>query len=505
MNPCRAGLRGFCAIALACHCLTSIVHMAQAQTTVSKEPRSARIANYDINVTLDDDAKRISGDMLLAWNNPSSDRIDELQFHLYANAFKNNKSTFLRETLHRKGVSAEGDDPSETAFEEDNGWGGIRVTHMKVDGVDVTQRISFFQPDDDNIDDQTVIRVSLPEAIAPRATARIQIVFEAQIPRCEERTGWWQDDFFMMVHWFPKLGVYETPGTRFLPADAPHGRWNCHQFHSATEFYADFGVYHVRITLPEKYLIGASGRILEERINGDGTKTVVAHADDVHEFAWVADAQFREAKDVWRSLETGREVAIRLLYQPDHACVVRKYLESAKNSLDYVHRWLGPDAYPYPNITVVDPRKGSGAGGMEYPTLFTGGAFWWREKLFGDGRRDVEDTAIHEFMHQIWFGVVASNEFEEAWLDEGLAVYSTGRIADELYGARTSVIDWWGARAGSVGMTQAAYAIDSRKSDGAIADPTFAHWHGSVAFTMAYDKPALVLTTLENYTAPAER
>ena len=79
----------------------------------------------------------------------------------------------------------------------------------------------------------------------------------------------------------------------------------------------------------------------ERRDNGDGTKTIVAHAEDVHEFAWVADAQFREATGAWRDPETGRSVAIRLLYQPDHDDVVDKYIGSTKSTLEYVHRWLG--------------------------------------------------------------------------------------------------------------------------------------------------------------------
>jgi len=473
--------------------------LAHAQPALFDQPLSSRTANYDISVVLDDEAKRIDGDLTLVWSNPSDDSIDELLFHMYANAFKNAGSTFLRETLHRKGIAAEGDDPSKMGFEKKNGWGGIRVARMEVDGEDVTARMAFVQPDDENTDDQTVLRVALPNPIAPRAAARIHMQFEALIPQCRVRTGWWQDDFFMMVHWFPKIGVYEPPSMRLVAADAPHGRWNCHQFHSGTEFYSDFGVYNVHITLPDKYVVGTTGVITEQRSDGKGMKTVVAHAEDVHEFAWVADAQFREASDVWKSSRTGREVAIRLLYQPDHEGVVDKYLGSTKAGLEYASQMLGDNAYPYPNVTVVDPRNQSGAGGMEYPMLFTGGAFWWAEKFFGDGARLVESVTVHEFLHQIWYGVVANNEFEEAWLDEGLTVYMTSRTLDALYGPETSFLNWWGLRAGAGGMSQAAYSLDTRQNDGAIADPTFAHWHRSVGFTMSYDKPALMLATLENY------
>lgn len=475
------------------------VTFATAQTTIFEKPLSPRIANYDIKVTLDDQAKRIDGQMILTWNNPSSDHIDELPFHLYTNAFKNAKSTHLRELLHSRASGFSGEAPDELGWEEDDGWGGIRITHMEVDGRDVTDRITFFQPDDDNRDDESVIHVALPRPIAPHASARIEITFEAHIPQNYRRSGWWQDDFFMMVHWFPKIGVYETPGMRFVPADAPKGRWNCHQFHSATEFYSDYGVYDVQITLPAKYVVGTTGQMIEQRSNGGATKTITAHAEDVHDFAWVADARFLEATDVWRSSETGQEVDIRLLYQPDHKGVVEKYLESTKQALDYVDRWLGPGTYPYPNVTVVDPRKGSRAGGMEYPTLFTGRAFWWGEQLFGEGLRLVESVTIHEFLHQIWYGIVGSNEFEEAWLDEGFTTYTQDRIMDELLGEKTSVLNWWGASMSSSDVSRIGYALAPHNNDGAIATPTFAHWRNGVGYSLSYSKTGLMLKTLENH------
>jgi hypothetical protein len=466
---------------------------------VAGQPLSARIANYDINVTLDDDTKHIVGDMVLAWNNPSDDRIDELQFHLYANAFKNARSTWMREYLHSRASSSDDSTVGEIKRARENGWGWIRITHMEVDGRDVTPQIAFHQPDDQNADDETVIRVPLADQIGPRGTARITVEFEGRVPQSRVRTGWWQDDSFTMVHWFPKIGVYEPPGTRFVPADAPHGRWNCHQFHAGTEFYADFGVYDVRITLPEKYIVGTTGRILTERSNGNGTKTVVAHAEDVHEFAWVADAQFREATDVWRSTVDGREVEVRLLYQLGHESVVKKYLESTKSTLEYVDHWLGPGAYPYPNITVIDPRASSGAGGMEYPMLITGGADWMAERIFGHGLRLVESVTIHEFLHQFWYGIVATNEFEEAWLDEGLTVYSDNRISAELFGEKTSMLNWWGASASAAGTQEAAYPLTRSRSDAPIAEPSFSGWHTNLTFSNAYFKPSLVLRTLENY------
>lgn len=464
-----------------------------------EKPLSPRIANYDINVTLDDETKSLSGQVVLTWHNPSDDEITELPFHLYPNAFANAKSTFIREMLHSSAASAKSGEPRKIPWDEDDGWGWLRIRSMTVDGEDVTSRLSAYQPDDGNADDRSVVRVTLPNPIPPRGVARIEMTIESKIPQCRRRTGWFGDDFYLLCHWIPKIGVYETPGMRFVPDDAPSGAWNCHQFHAATEFYADYGVYNASITLPDKYIVGTSGQIQDVRRNDDGTQTITAHAEDVHEFAWVADAQFREATDVWRSQRTGQEVVVRLLYQPDHEAMVRKYLDSVIATLEHVDGWLGPYAYPYPNITVVDPRKGSSAGGMEYPNLITGGARWWREQLFGDGLRPTESVTIHEFMHQIWYGIVGNNEFEEAWLDEGFTTYSQNRIMSDLWGEHTSWLDWWGVTGGVIARRRGSLAGAASRDDGSIADWTFAHWNTGVGRNMAYSKTSLMLHTLENH------
>ena len=479
--------------------VVAVIRSAAGQPTIFETPLSERVVHYTIKARLDDQTKHLDGDLTLVWNNPSNDRVGELQFHLYTNAFRNTRSTAGREMLHGKAVSSSRSLAKEVEWEEDDGWGGMNITRMEVDGLDVTDRITFFQPDDGNADDRTVIRVPLVDPVGPRAPATIHIVFESRIPQCHMRTGWWQDDFFMMAHWFPKIGVYEGPGTRFVPRDAAHGQWNCHQFHAATEFYSDFGVFDVEITLPQRYVVGTTGLIVERRGNDDGSQTIRAHAEDVHEFAWVADAQFREASDLWRSPQSGQEVKIRLLYQPDHGGVVHKYLGAVKDTLDHVDQWLGPAAYPYPNITVADPRAGSGAGGMEYPNLITGGAYWWVEQLFGEGAKPVELVTIHEFMHQFWYGIVGSNEFEEAWLDEGLTTYSEQRISASLFGADRSLLNWWGVHAGSALFSRLGYTRSRSKNDGAIADPTFAHWYLWIGPNLAYNKSSLMLVTLENY------
>jgi hypothetical protein len=129
-------------------------------------------------------------------------------------------------------------------------------------------------------------------------------------------------------------------------------------------------------------------------------------------------------------------VSCRLLLQPGHERARDRYVQSTRVSLAFFGLWFG--AYPYETLTVVDPPDdGSGAGGMEYPTFFTGGeaeAFltrWPFEKT-----RLIELVTVHEFGHQYWYGMVGSNEFEEPWLDEGLTDDSEHRAMALAYGPR---------------------------------------------------------------------
>jgi hypothetical protein len=452
-------------------CLIATLNPVAAFQIIFKEPLSPRIANYVISVSLDAEDKILEGKQTLVWTNPSDDRIVELQFHLYLNAFKNSQSTFMKSSGGQlRGFEMSGE-----------GWGWIDVTHMRVrNGEDLTSKIEFIQPDDGNEDDRTVFRVLLEKPILPRESVTLDLEFKAKLPTIFARTGY-HKDFFMVAQWFPKIGVYEPAGMRY----ATKGRWNCHQFHANTEFYADYGTYDVSITLPKKFVVGGTGVQQSETLNEDGSKTLLYRAEDVHDFAWTAFPDFTVVEDEWK------HVTIKLLLSPGHTQYAARYLHSAKVALDYFDRWVGK--YPYPNLTIVDPPVGAlGAGGMEYPTLITGGSFWG----LPEGLRVVEGVTIHEFGHQYWYGLVANNEFEEAWLDEGINQYYETRIMDETYGEKTSVINLAGFRVGDFENARASY----RGMKNPKIAPTFLNaWEYKAGGygSLTYSKSATFLTTLE--------
>ena len=160
-------------------------------------------------------------------------------------------------------------------------YGSNVVTSFEVVGMgDLTKQMKFISPDDGNPDDKTVFQVKLPRPVAPGQDVTFKITFKAKFPEVIARTGY-KRTFLLAGQWFPKVGVWW------------HGQWNCHQFHAMTEFFADFGTYDVKVTLPKDYVIGATGVQVAEQDNGNGTKTVGFHAEDVHDFAWTADPNFK--------------------------------------------------------------------------------------------------------------------------------------------------------------------------------------------------------------------
>ena len=457
---------------------SSLAGFPQPATSIFPASLSPRLANYQIDVTLDPVTKKLTGRETLTWSNPSTDVVRELQFHLYLNAFRNENSTFMRES----GGQLRGTEIDRNGNE--NSYGSIDVVSMKVRGSE-TLAYQFIQPDDRNRDDRTVIRVPLNKPIGPGETITLDIGFRAKLPKIFARTGF-SRDFYLVGQWFPKIGVYEPAGTRY----STQGQWNCHQFHAHSEFYADYGVYDVNITTPKNFRVGATGLLQTEKLHANGTKTSRYRAEDVVDFAWTASPYFQVINDSWKR-PSGGSVSIDVMMQPEHLHQAQRHIDAAKAALAYFDKHLGK--YPFPNLTIVDPPlHASGSFGMEYPTFITAGTV----SFMPDGVRSLEQVVIHEFGHQYFMQLLATNEFEEAWLDEGFNQYYEGRIMDATYGARQSVVDLLGFRMGDLESSRDDYVHQDNPAIGSSFGNTWQLPEGQYG-VLTYMKTATWLRTLE--------
>jgi hypothetical protein len=418
------------------------------------------VADYTLTATLDPEAHTVVGAGVIHWRNTSREPVHELWLHLYLNAFKNERSAFLRERVGGRGSA-----PPEA-------FGSIDVTKLALrepsgGSVDLLAGIELRTVAGD--EDETDARVPLPRAVGPLESIDLDVAFDDHLPVVIERTGY-RGHFHMIGQWFPKLARLE-----------PDGTWSHFPFHHLAEFYADFGTYDVTLDVPSSYTIGATGPVIEARL--DGGRRIERHVEhDVHDFAWTAWDEWKTAR------ETIDGVAVTVLYPPGFGGVADRALASVRFALPYDSACYGP--YPYTVLTVVVPQNdASEAGGMEYPTLITSDGPW----LTPPRVLVPEIVTVHELGHQWFYGLVASNEAAWPFLDEGLNQF-----------AETDAMARWqgeGSASSLFGLRLSDAALQAVAGNGAVHDEPVAQSAnafstGSNYAKLVYSRTAAVMDTL---------
>ncbi|MES2316126.1 MAG: M1 family metallopeptidase [Pseudomonadota bacterium] len=377
---------------------------------------SDRVVDYRIEASLDPVKHTVTGKQKLTWRNRSKVEVRSVYLHLYMNAFEGGGSTFFTEQRH-----------GQAGFYEDiaankGEWGHIELRRVMQGAAKVAW--SFVHPDNGPETDHTVVRFDLPAPVAPGASTVLDIDFLTQLPRVIARTGYF-GSYHLVGQWYPKMAVLELPGER--GATAP--RWNAHEHHQHSEFYGDFGYFDVKLTVPKGYTVGATGELQGMPSEKNGQVEHHYAQGDVHDFAWTADNRSATPlRDSWTGAGSPK-VAISVIYPPEMAASAAPAMKAAKESLAYFSRTLGP--YPYKTLTVVvPPYNASESAGMEYPTFFTAvGVSRVEPNTLAEF--EIEFVTVHEFGHNYFQGILASNEIEEPMLDEGLNEYWDQRMQSE--------------------------------------------------------------------------
>jgi hypothetical protein len=373
---------------------------------------SDRVVQYNIDAKLDPDKHTVDAQEKLTWRNRSQVPVRTVFLHLYLNAFESLRTTWFLEHHDFGGFRS-------NVPIKDGQWGWIELGKVQQGGHDVAWR--YVHPDGGTENDHTVVRFDLPEPVAPGASTTLDIAFHDQLPRVVARTGWW-GTFHMVAQWFPKVGVLELPGER--GATVP--RWNVHEFHAMSEFYADWGGYDVRLTVPQKFQVASAGEEQGAPVEKDGWVTHHFVQNDIHDFAWMAVDNFEKPLEGAVDVPGGGHTVVKVFYPADYAASAEPALKATIDSIKYFSQTLGP--YPYRTSTcIIPPFNGDEAGGMEYQTLFTAMGF---KTVAPDTVQGVllDFVTIHEFGHGYFYGLLASNEFEEPMLDEGLNEYWDSRM-----------------------------------------------------------------------------
>ncbi len=373
-------------------------------------PASSRVADYTIDARYDEELHQIDGRARIRWRNQGPGPVSELPFHLYMNGFRAADTAWMAQArgTHR----ANGQDP-------ENPWGYMDVASVERIGGPGTDGEPAHTPlRHAEGRDPSLMSVTLDAPLPEGESVELELAFVTRLPGVFARTGF-AGRYVMAGQWFPKVGVRESDG-----------RWKAHPFTLYSEFYADFGDYEVELDLPGDLTVGATGILVSTQT--EGTRQRVRYrAQMVHDFAWSAGPDLVEAWDDYEGIR------IRALLPAEHAADAPLHLAAQRAALRSMEARFGP--YPWSTITLVEPPADArGAAGMEYPTFYTTSAARpvpepLRRLGFGH-RVGGEFTTIHEFGHQYFQGLLASDEFSQPWLDEGLNTFSNYLVYIDEHG-----------------------------------------------------------------------
>ncbi len=387
--------------------------------------------NYQITVKLDDEAHTLSGFETIEYTNNAPHQLQVIYFHLWPNAYRNTQTAMAKQLLENGSTDFYYSDTQK-------GKGYIDSLLFVVNGDTVKWEYDSLHVD--------ICKVFLKKPLNTHEKITITTPFFVKIPGNYSRLGH-VGQSYQITQWFPKPAVYD------------HNGWNQMPYLTQGEFYSEFGSFDVRITLPENYVVAATGdlyespeeemwleqryrttrQLIEEKrisktgqLRGEWTdafppsspqfKTVRYVQHNTHDFAWFADKRFYVLRSEYNLPKSGRNVALWSFFTRKNSRWWVKSGEYLHDAVKYYSQWIGE--YPYNQVSAVDGTISAG-GGMEYPTV----------TVIGDVNSDIalETVIVHEVGHNWFYGILGSNERVHPWLDEGLNSFNELRYLETKY------------------------------------------------------------------------
>jgi hypothetical protein len=458
-----------------------VLHLADAKAQDQYWQQNVR---YQIAVSLNDVDHTLDGVMSLNYRNNSPDTLGFIWFHIWPNAFKNDKTAFSEQLL-RNGKTA-------FYFSEPELKGYINKLDFKSGSVSLEMEDHPYYTD--------VIRVLLNEPLLPGQERNISTTFHVKLPYNWSRGGHngTGGQSYQITQWYPKPAVYDKQG------------WHPMPYLDQGEFYSEFGSYDVSITLPKNYVVAATGELQDkeeiewlktrlaaperkkvkqpksknsflvpvtkrEEIPSDPqTKTLHYIQDSVHDFAFFADKYFM-VRSVDVSLPSGRTIKAYSFYRPENEEEWKESLIRVREAIQFRSRLLFE--YPYNSVSIVDADFGI-MGGMEYPMI--------TNLSSGLGKQQLMEIIEHEVGHNWFQGVLATNERDHPWMDEGMNTFYGMRF-EKSFPNNTS------RNSGSKRLLQYGETVRSGQP---IADSSAAFSQADY-YAIVYDKAAKWLASLE--------
>ena len=376
--------------------------------------------NYTIHVTLDDKKHELNGFEIVKYLNNSHDTLGFIYFHLWPNAYSNNKTELAKQIIRINGKGKLFDDPELRGY--------IDSLHFEVDGNNVQWNLLPGLPD--------ICKIILNKPLMHGDSICITTPFHVKIPKGLTSLLGHIGESYQISQWYPKPAVYDRSGWHQMP------------YLDQGEFYSEFGRFDVSISLPDNYTVGATGNLLNEeeikRLNllsedtsgnkipdyegtgfppsSDKMKTLRYTMNQIHDFAWFADKRFRVMKGKVKLPDSGREVTTWVLFPEKEGLLWVNAILYVNNSIRYFSKLIGD--YPYDHYTAVQCDLSSGDG-MEYPGLSVIG--------HSDDGYSLDRVIAHEICHNWFYSSIGSDERRFPFMDESITGEYETRYMDEMY------------------------------------------------------------------------
>ena len=259
-------------------------------------------------------------------------------------------------------------------------------------------------------EDGSLLRVLLPKVLPSGGLVNVSIGFVERPPKAKDRYGRW-GGIYAFGNWYPIL------------AKMRNGAWDSEPYSQIGEsFYSDVANYYVEITVPEGFVVGATGCLASLlRLNGSLKYSWVA--ENVRDFSWTASREYVILNST--AIVKGRIVEIHAYCLPHHRRSGLRAIGIASKALRIFSKLVG--SYLYPSLSICEVY--AWFNGMEYPGLVMVSSY-----LYGGDPLSLEITLAHEIAHQWWGMIVGNDQGMEPWMDEAFAQYFTVIYFEECYG-----------------------------------------------------------------------
>jgi len=367
--------------------------------------------NYTIKVKLNDSEHSLSAFETIEYVNNSPDTLDFIYFHLWANAYRNNKTALAQQMAT-------------------NGSGKLYFNYKKIGGyIDsldfkIDDKKILVEPHPKHID---ICKLILNKPLLPGQSVIITTPFYVKLPGDISRMGH-DGQSYQISQWYPKPAVYDQTGWHEMP------------YLNQGEFYSEFGWFDVSIIIPKQYVVGATGNLqnIEELawldsiskknvkgkdiINPSKTeyKTIRYTENNIHDFAWFANKEYFVDKSEVVLQNSHKKITTWTMFTDNY--LWEDAVNYVNSSVYEYSKWVGD--YPYNNCTAVQGALSAG-GGMEYPTITVISA--------GDDKKTLEEIIMHEVGHNWFYGMLGFNERDYPFLDEGLNSFYEVRYMEQKF------------------------------------------------------------------------